>query len=79
VPDDKVVVLGLISTKEARVETRDEIHRRIEAASHYLPLDQLALSPQCGFASTLPGNLLGEDQQRQKLELVANVAREVWN
>src|SRR5581483_3272035 len=75
---DKVVVLGLVSTKEARVESRDEIVRRIEEASGYLPLERLALSPQCGFASTLPGNLLGEAEQRQKLELVARVAREVW-
>ena len=78
VPDDKVVVLGLISSKEARVETRDEIVPRIEEAATYMPLERLALSPQCGFASTLPGNLLGEDEQRQKLELVSSVAREVW-
>jgi 5-methyltetrahydropteroyltriglutamate--homocysteine methyltransferase len=78
VPDDKVVVLGLISTKEARVETRDEILRRIEEAAEYMPIERLALSPQCGFASTLPGNLLGEAEQRQKLELVASIAREVW-
>ena len=78
VPSDKVVVLGLISSKEARVETRDEIVARIEEAAEYLPLEQLALSPQCGFASTLPGNLLGEDEQRRKLELVSAVAREVW-
>ena len=78
VPDDKAVVLGLISTKDARVETRDEILRRIEEAARYMPIERLALSPQCGFASTLPGNLLGEAEQRQKLELVASVAREVW-
>ena len=78
VPDDKVVVLGLISSKEARVETRDEILPRIEEAATFMPIEGLALSPQCGFASTLPGNLLGEEEQRQKLELVATVAREVW-
>jgi 5-methyltetrahydropteroyltriglutamate--homocysteine methyltransferase len=78
VPSDKVVVLGLISTKEARVETRDEILPRIEEAAGVLPIEQLALSPQCGFASTLPGNLLGEEEQRRKLELVVSVAREVW-
>ena len=78
VPPNKVVVLGLISSKEARVETRDEIVARIEEAAEYLPLEQLALSPQCGFASTLPGNLLGEDEQRRKLELDSAVAREVW-
>ena len=78
VPEDKVVVLGLISTKEARVEARDEILPRIEEAVTYIPIERLALSPQCGFASTLPGNLLGEDEQRRKLELVSSVAREVW-
>jgi 5-methyltetrahydropteroyltriglutamate--homocysteine methyltransferase len=78
VPPDKVVVLGLISTKEARVETRDEILRRIDEAARFVPIERLALSPQCGFASTLPGNLLGEPEQRQKLELVSSVAREVW-
>ncbi|MCC6178670.1 MAG: cobalamin-independent methionine synthase II family protein [Chloroflexi bacterium] len=78
VPRDKVVVLGLISTKEARVETADEIRQRIDEAAQYLPFEQLALSPQCGFASTLPGNLLGEAEERQKLALVGSVAREVW-
>jgi 5-methyltetrahydropteroyltriglutamate--homocysteine methyltransferase len=77
-PADKVIVLGLISTKEARVETRDEILPRIEAAARYAPIERLALSPQCGFASTLPGNLLGEDEQWRKLELVGSLAREVW-
>jgi methionine synthase II (cobalamin-independent) len=79
VPQDKVVVLGLISSKEARVETRDEILPRIEEAADFVPVERLALSPQCGFASTLPGNLLGEEAQRQKLELIASVAHEVWN
>jgi 5-methyltetrahydropteroyltriglutamate--homocysteine methyltransferase len=78
VPDDKVVVLGLVSSKEARVETPDEILHRIEDAAHYSPIERLALSPQCGFASTMPGNLLGEEEQRQKLELVVNVAQQVW-
>jgi 5-methyltetrahydropteroyltriglutamate--homocysteine methyltransferase len=78
VPAGKVVVLGLISTKEARVETREEILARIEEAARYLPIERLALSPQCGFASTLPGNLLGEEEQWQKLALVGRVAREVW-
>jgi 5-methyltetrahydropteroyltriglutamate--homocysteine methyltransferase len=79
VPQDKVVVLGLVSTKEARVETRDEILPRLEEAARFVPVERLALSPQCGFASTLPGNLLGEEEQRQKLELIASVAHEVWN
>ena len=79
VPPDKVVVLGLISTKEARVETREEILPRIEEASRFVPIERLALSPQCGFASTLPGNLLGEEEQRRKLELITDVATEVWD
>jgi 5-methyltetrahydropteroyltriglutamate--homocysteine methyltransferase len=78
VPEGKVVVLGLISSKEARVETREEILPRIEEAAQFMPLERLALSPQCGFASTLPGNLLGEDAQRRKLELISSVAGEVW-
>ena len=77
-PEGKVVVLGLISSKEARVETREEILPRIEEAAQFVPVERLALSPQCGFASTLPGNLLGEDEQRQKLELISSVADEVW-
>jgi 5-methyltetrahydropteroyltriglutamate--homocysteine methyltransferase len=67
VPLAKVVVLGLISSKETRVETREEILPRIEEAARFVPIEWLALSPQCGFASTLPGNLLGEAGQRQKL------------
>jgi 5-methyltetrahydropteroyltriglutamate--homocysteine methyltransferase len=78
VPADRIVVLGLISTKEARVESREEILARIDEAAQYAPLERLALSPQCGFASTLPGNLLGEDEQWRKLELVGSIAREVW-
>lgn len=78
VPADRVVVLGLISSKEARVETREEILPRIEEAAQYLPIERLALSPQCGFASTLPGNLLDEEAQRRKLTLVGTLAREVW-
>lgn len=78
VPPDKTAVLGLISSKEARVETREEILPRIEEAARFLPVERLALSPQCGFASTLPGNLLGAEEQRRKLELVVAIAREVW-
>ena len=77
-PDDKIVVLGLVSSKEATVESRDYLLERIEEASGYVPLDRLALSPQCGFASTAAGNLLTEDDQWRKLELVAEVAGEVW-
>ena len=74
----KIVVLGLITSKTGELESKDELKRRIEAASKYLPLEQLALSPQCGFASTEEGNLLTEDQQWRKLERCIEVAREVW-
>lgn len=79
VPDDKVVVLGLVTTKEPHLEDADDLKRRIDEAARFVPLDRLALSPQCGFASTLPGNLVTEADQRAKLELVGRVAREVWS
>lgn len=75
---DKIVVLGLVTTKTGALETKDELKRRIDDASRYLPLEQLALSPQCGFASTEEGNLLSTDEQWRKLELCVEVAREVW-
>jgi 5-methyltetrahydropteroyltriglutamate--homocysteine methyltransferase len=75
---DKVAVLGLITTKKGALETKDEIKRRIDEAARFAPLDQLALSPQCGFASTIKGNALTPDEQRRKLELVVEIAREVW-
>jgi len=78
IPANKTVVLGLITTKEPRLETQDEILRRIEAASRYVPLERLAISPQCGFASSAPGNLLTMDDQRRKMELVVEIARKVW-
>jgi 5-methyltetrahydropteroyltriglutamate--homocysteine methyltransferase len=78
VPDDKMVVLGLISSKDPRLESQDLLRRRIEEASKYVPLDRLALSPQCGFASTAPGNQLTQDEQWRKLELVVDTARKVW-
>src|ERR671918_620793 len=78
VPDDKVVVLGLITTKEPEVEAADLLRSRVEEASQYVPVERLALSPQCGFASTLPGNLVTEDIQRAKLERLSEVARDVW-
>jgi 5-methyltetrahydropteroyltriglutamate--homocysteine methyltransferase len=79
VPKGKIAVLGLITTKVGRVETVDELRRRIDEAAHYLPLEQLAISPQCGFASSLRGNLLTEDEQFHKLEVMLEVARKVWN
>jgi 5-methyltetrahydropteroyltriglutamate--homocysteine methyltransferase len=78
VPEGKMIVLGLVTTKKGALEKKDDIKRRIEAAAKYVNIDQLALSPQCGFASTLLGNLLTEDEQFAKLRLVVEVAREVW-
>jgi 5-methyltetrahydropteroyltriglutamate--homocysteine methyltransferase len=78
VPPDKMVVLGLVSSKVAAPESKDRLKQRIEEATKYISLDQLAISPQCGFASTMPGNMLSWDDQRRKLELVAEVARDVW-
>jgi 5-methyltetrahydropteroyltriglutamate--homocysteine methyltransferase len=78
VPKGKNVVLGLVSTKTPQLESRDDLKGRIEAASRYLPLEQLCLSPQCGFASNFMGNPLTIDDERRKLELVVETAREVW-
>ena len=78
VPKGSVVVLGLVSTKVAELESLDALKRRIDEAGKYLPLDQLAVSPQCGFASDVVGNLLSEDDQKRKLERVVEVARQVW-
>jgi 5-methyltetrahydropteroyltriglutamate--homocysteine methyltransferase len=78
VPKGRVVVLGLVSTKGPELESAEALKRRIDEASKYLPLDQLALSPQCGFASDVVGNLLSPDDQRRKLERVVEVARQVW-
>ena len=78
VPDDRFVVLGLITTKKPRLESASEIRDRIQEAAKYIPLERLALSPQCGFASTMEGNRISFEDQRKKLELVASVAQEVW-
>src|SRR5215831_2429672 len=75
---DKIVVLGLITTKVGTLENKDDIKRRIEEASKYVALEQLALSPQCGFASTEEGNVLAESEQWAKLSMVVEIAREVW-
>jgi 5-methyltetrahydropteroyltriglutamate--homocysteine methyltransferase len=77
-PPGKTVVLGLVTTKEPRLESPDELRRRIDEAARYVPLENLALSPQCGFASTALGNLLTPDDQWRKLELVVTTARQVW-
>jgi 5-methyltetrahydropteroyltriglutamate--homocysteine methyltransferase len=78
VPKGKRVVLGLITTKKSALEEKDALKRRIDEAAGYVPLDQLCLSPQCGFSSTVEGNLLSEAEQFAKLRLVVEVAREVW-
>jgi len=78
VPKGKVVVLGLVTTKRGELESRDDLKRRIEEASRHLDLDQLCLSPQCGFSSTVEGNALTAEQQADKLRLVVEVADEVW-
>jgi 5-methyltetrahydropteroyltriglutamate--homocysteine methyltransferase len=75
---DKRVVLGLVSTKSARVEEEDELLRKIEQAARYAPLEQLALSPQCGFASSIRGNPLGPAEQEAKLARIVDVAAKVW-
>jgi 5-methyltetrahydropteroyltriglutamate--homocysteine methyltransferase len=78
VPEDRTVVLGLVSSKKAALESKDELKQRIEQAAAVIPLDRLALSPQCGFASTVEGNLLTIADQEAKLRLVAETATEVW-
>ncbi len=78
VPEDRTVVLGLVTTKKPALEKKDELKRRINEAAKCVPLERLALSPQCGFASTEEGNLLTAEEQAAKLRLVAETAREVW-
>jgi 5-methyltetrahydropteroyltriglutamate--homocysteine methyltransferase len=78
VPPGKRVVLGLVTTKKGALENKDELKRRIDEAARYVPLDQLCLSPQCGFSSTVEGNLLSEAEQFAKLRLVVEVAHEIW-
>jgi len=78
VPKDKMVVLGLVTSKSGQLESRDDIRRRLDEAARIVPIEQLALSPQCGFASTEEGNLLDEDEQWRKLEFVVDIARDVW-
>jgi 5-methyltetrahydropteroyltriglutamate--homocysteine methyltransferase len=78
VPKGKTVVLGLVTTKSGRLESKDEIRRRIDEAAKFVDLDQLCLSPQCGFASTEEGNILAEEEQWAKLKMIVEVAEEVW-
>ena len=79
VPKDKMVVLGLVTTKKGELESKDELKRRIEEASKHVDLDQLCLSPQCGFSSTVEGNALSQEQEIAKLQLIVETAQEVWN
>ncbi|HKQ26953.1 MAG TPA: methionine synthase, partial [Burkholderiales bacterium] len=78
VPKDKVVVLGVVTTKTGKLEPRDQIMRRVDAAAKFIDVNQLCLSPQCGFASTEEGNLLTEEEQWAKLELVVRLSEEIW-
>jgi 5-methyltetrahydropteroyltriglutamate--homocysteine methyltransferase len=78
VPPGKMVVLGLVTTKRGQLESKDTLKRRIDEAARYVALDQLCLSPQCGFSSTVEGNVLSYDEEVAKLRLVAETAAEVW-
>jgi len=77
-PKGKIIVLGLVSTKVPQLETVEELKRRIDQASRYVPLEQIAISPQCGFSSDVVGNLISEDDQKRKLAVVAETSRQVW-
>jgi 5-methyltetrahydropteroyltriglutamate--homocysteine methyltransferase len=78
IADDRFVVLGLISTKKARMESLVELRQRISEATRHVPLERLGISTQCGFASSIRGNPITSEDQRQKLELVARTAQSVW-
>jgi 5-methyltetrahydropteroyltriglutamate--homocysteine methyltransferase len=78
VPRDKIVVLGLITTKSGTMEQEDDLLRRIDEAAQHFPMENLALSPQCGFATFAAGNPLSRDEQRRKLELLVETARRAW-
>jgi 5-methyltetrahydropteroyltriglutamate--homocysteine methyltransferase len=78
VPDGKTVVLGLVTTKNSNLESRDDLRRRVDEAARYMPLEHMCLSPQCGFSSTVEGNEITEEDQWAKLKLVVETAREIW-
>jgi 5-methyltetrahydropteroyltriglutamate--homocysteine methyltransferase len=78
VPKNKIVVLGLVTTKSGALEKKDDIKRRIEQAAKFVDIDQLCLSPQCGFASTEEGNALAEAEEWAKLKMIVEIANEVW-
>jgi methionine synthase II (cobalamin-independent) len=77
-PKGKIIVLGLVSTKVAQLETIEELKQRVDEAAKYVPLEQIAISPQCGFSSDVVGNLVSEDDQKRKLEIVVEAARQIW-
>ena len=77
-PKDKMIVLGLVSTKVPQLETVDDLKRRVDDAAMYVPLEQIAISPQCGFSSDVVGNLISEDDQKRKLGIVVEAARQIW-
>lgn len=79
VPEDKIVVLGLVTTKTPRRETVGELTRRIKEASHYIDLERLALSPQCGFSTSVVGNAITIEDERYKLKTIVNTAQQVWD
>jgi 5-methyltetrahydropteroyltriglutamate--homocysteine methyltransferase len=78
VPDDKMIVLGLVTTKSPRRETLEELTARIKEASQFVPLERLALSPQCGFSSSIVGNRLSVEDEKYKLRVIVETARTVW-
>jgi len=78
VPQDKIVVLGLVTTKTPRRESKEELITRIHQASQLVPLERLAISPQCGFSSSILGNRISLEDQKYKLRVIADTAREVW-
>jgi 5-methyltetrahydropteroyltriglutamate--homocysteine methyltransferase len=78
VPDDRMVVLGLVTTKSGRRETEQELERRTREAAQHIDLERLAISPQCGFATSVIGNALTVDDQRAKLETIARAAAQIW-
>ena len=78
IPEEKFVVLGLVTTKRGGLESKAELKRRISEAARYVPLERLGLSPQCGFASSVMGNRISPEDERRKLELVVDTARAVW-
>ena len=77
-PRDKIIVLGLVSSKFGKLETKDDLKRRVDEATKYVPVENLCISPQCGFASMAEGNIISEDEQWRKLTMITEVAEEIW-